>query len=196
MRRASVAALGVLLIAAAAGCAPAARTPVERLEALDDGEMVVVGRVELVPALRKGEQRIRGIGTSGLENRMLLIVDERARPLPRDLAIADYAGRVEAPLGETFFVRSRSAAFHVLGGVLFLDFGGDTQQRAYFPGGFQVDARPGERAVYVGTLRYHRDEFFEVTRVTVVDDYVEANAEFTRRFGSRHSLRKSLMKRK
>jgi|KBSMisStandDraft_5_1062788.scaffolds.fasta_scaffold01310_20 hypothetical protein len=196
MRRACAAAFGVLLLAVAAGCAPAARAPLDRIEALDDGEMIVVGRVELVPPLRKGEQRIRGIGTAGLENRMLLIVDERSRPLPRDLAISDYAGRVEAPLGETFFVRSRGAPFHVLGGVLFLDFGGDTQQRAYFPGGLQVDARPGDRAVYIGTLRYHRDEFFEVSRVTVVDDYAEANAEFTRKFGSRHVLRKSLMKRK
>ena len=191
MRRACAAALGLLMLA---GCAPAARTPLDRLEALDDGEMVVVGKVELVPPLRKGEQRIRGIGTGSIENRMLLLLDERARPLPREPAIADYAGRIEAPLGETFFVRSRRAPFHVLGGVLFLDFGGDTQQRAYFPGGLQVDARAGDRAVYIGTLRYHRDEFFEVSRVTVVDDYAEANAEFNRKFAGRQALRKALMK--
>jgi hypothetical protein len=192
--RGAFAALGVVLLAAIAGCAPAARAPLDSVDALGGEEMVLVGRVELVPPLRKGEQRIRGIGTSGFENRMLLIVDERPRPLPRDMAIADYAGRVEAPLGSTFFVRSRSAPFYLLGGVLFLDFGGDTQQRAHFPGGMQVAVRPGDRAVYIGTLRYHRDEFFEISRVVVVDEYAQANAEFVKKFGTRYPLRKVLLK--
>jgi len=190
------AALGVVLLAVMAGCAPAARAPLDSVDALGGEEMVVVGRVELVPPLRKGEQRIRGMVVGNFENRMFLITDEQPRPLPRELKLADYTGRVEAPLGSTFFVRSRSAPFYLLGGVLFLDFGGDTQQRAHFPGGMQVAARPGDRAVYIGTLRYHRDEFFEVSRVTVIDEYAAANAEFTRKFGSRHTLRKSLMKRK
>jgi hypothetical protein len=126
---------------------------------------------------------------------MLLITDERLRPLPRDPAIADYAGRIEAPLGATFFVRSRNAPFYVLGGVLFLEVGESGMQRAYFPGGLQVAAAPGDRAVYIGTLRYQRDEFFEVSRVTVVDEYAEASKEFAGKFGGRQALRKALMKK-
>jgi hypothetical protein len=49
--------------------------------------------------------------------------------------------------------------------------------------------------VYIGTLRYQRDEFFEITRVTVVDEYAQASAEFAKRFGSRQPLRKALMTR-
>lgn len=192
--RGAFAALGVVLLAALAGCAPAARAPLDSVDALGGEEMVVVGRVELVPPLRKGEQRIRGMVVGNFENRMFLITDEQPRPLPRELKLADYTGRVEAPLGSTFFVRSRSAPFHLLGGVLFLDFGGDTQQRAHFPGGMQVAARPGDRAVYIGTLRYHRDEFFEISRVVVVDEYAQANAEFVKKFGTRYPLRKVLLK--
>jgi len=188
------AALGVVLLAVMAGCAPAARAPIDSVDSLSGEEMVVVGRVELVPPLRKGEQRIRGNVVGNFENRMFLIIDEQLRPLPRELKLADYAGRVEAPLGSTFFVRSRSAPFYLLGGVLFLDFGGDTQQRAHFPGGVQVAARPGDRAVYIGTLRYHRDEFFEISRVVVVDEYAQANAEFVKKFGTRYPLRKVLLK--
>ena len=186
--------LGVALLAVMAGCAPAARAPLDSVDALGGEEMVVVGRVELVPPLRKGEQRIRGMVVGNFENRMFLITDEQPRPLPRELKLADYTGRVEAPLGSTFFVRSRSAPFYLLGGVLFLDFGGDTQQRAHFPGGMQVAARPGDRAVYIGTLRYHRDEFFEISRVVVVDEYAQANAEFVKKFGTRYPLRKVLLK--
>jgi len=194
MRRASAAALCILLLALMAGCAPAPRAPLDSVDALGGEEMVVVGRVELVPPLRKGEQRIRGNVVGNFENRMFLITDEHPRPLPRELKLADYTGRVEAPLGSTFFVRSRSAPFYLLGGVLFLDFGGDTQQRAHFPGGMQVAARPGDRAVYIGTLRYHRDEFFEISRVVVVDEYAQANAEFVKKFGTRYPLRKVLLK--
>jgi hypothetical protein len=113
--------------------------------------------------------------------------------LPRPPAVADYAGRIEADLGKLFVVRSDSRPFHILGGVLFLDVGGSSMNRAYFPGRLRVPLRAGDRAVYVGTLRYHRDEFFEITKVTVVDEYGAASAEFRRKFGNGTTLRKALM---
>lgn len=187
---------GLALFALAlTACAPAARAPLTSLNALGSDEVVVVGKVELVPALRKGEQKIRGMVVGNVENTMYLMMDEKLRPLPEDPRIADYAGRIEAPIGSTFFVRSKAAPSYVLGGVLFLDIGGSSLQKAYFPGGFQVAAKPGDRAVYVGTLRYHRDEFFEITRITVVDDYREANAEFEAKFGKGQTLRKALLTR-
>jgi hypothetical protein len=184
-----------VLAAVLAGCAPAPRAPLTSLDALDSGELVLVGKVEMVPPLRKGEQKIAGNVIGNFENRIYLMMDERLRPLPDDPRIADYAGRIEAPIGGTFFVRSKAAPSYVLGGILFLEMTGSSTQRVYFPGGFQVAARPGDRALYIGTLRYHRDEFFEITRVTVVDDYAAANAEFITRFGKGAALRKALLVR-
>jgi hypothetical protein len=186
-------AIGGLLALALAGCAPAPRAALTSLDSLGRDEAVIVGRVELVPPLRKGEQKIRGMVVGDFENRLYLMIDEKLRPLREDPALADYAGRIEASIGTTFFVRSRSAPFYILGGVLFLEIGGSSVQRVYFPGGFQVALKPGDRAVYIGTVRYHRDEFFEVTCVTVADDYREASAEFASRFGGREVLRKALM---
>ena len=156
---------------------------------------MLVGKVELVPALRKHEQKIRGNVIGNFENRMYLVMDEKLRPLPEDLRVADYAGRIEALMGSTFFVRSKAEPAYVLGGVVFLDMGGNSQQKAYFPGGFQVAVKPGDRALYVGTLRYHRDEFFEIQRITVVDEYREASAEFAAKFGKGQTLRKALLTR-
>lgn len=186
-------AASLLLAIALAGCAPAPRAPVDSQETVGSEETVVVGRVELAPPLRKGEQRIRGIGTGNLENRIFLLTDERERELSRDPGVSDYAGRIEATLGSLFFVRSSRRPFYILGGVLFLDVGGGTMNRAYLPGRLKVALQPGDRAVYIGTLRYHRNEFFEITKVAVVDEYRDASAEYSRRFGTRPGLRKALM---
>jgi hypothetical protein len=185
--------LGALLALSVAACAPAPRAPLTSLDALGRDEAVIVGRIELVPPLRKGEQRIRGMVIGDFENRMYLMTDGKLRPLPRDPRVADYAGRIEAPIGSTFFVRSSSAPFYVLGGVLFIEIGGSGMDRVYFPGGLHVALKPGDRAVYVGTLRYHRDEFFEIKRVTVLDHYAAASAEFAAKFGKGERLRKALM---
>jgi hypothetical protein len=185
-----------LLASALAACAPAPRAPLASLDGLGRDELVLVGKVELVPPLRPGEQKIRGMVVGDFENRIYLMMDERLRPLPEDPRVADYAGRIEAPIGSTFFVRSKAEPSFVLGGILFLEIGGSNpQQKVRFPGGFQVAAKPGDRAVYVGTLRYHRDEFFEITRVSVVDEYREANAQFASRFRGEAgvTLRKALM---
>ena len=190
-----IARLIALSALALAACAPAPRVPLGALSELGSDEVVLVGKVELVPALRKHEQKIRGNVVGNFENRMYLVMDDKLRPLPDDLRVADYAGRIEALMGSTFFVRSKAAPAYILGGVVFLDIGGTSQQKAYFPGGFQVAAKPGERAVYIGTLRYHRDEFFEIQRVTVVDEYKQANAEFQAKFGSGQTLRRALMTR-
>ncbi len=63
----------------------------------------------------------------------------------------------------------------------------------YFPGGLKVSLRPGDRAVYVGTAQYHRNEFFEIARASVVDDYERADAEFKKKFGTKYPLHKVLL---
>jgi len=185
-------ALALLLAFALAACVPPQRAPVDSAQSVGSGDTVLVGRVELVPPLRKGEQRLRGMGTATYENKMYLLTGERMRQLPADPALADFADRIEATLGSTFFVRSRSAPFYILGGIVFLEIGTGTS-RARFPGGLRVALKQGDRAVYIGTLRYHRDEFFEITRMAVVDEYSAADAEFRKKFGSGVPLRKALM---
>ena len=193
LTRAWRAAAGLLLIGALGACVGPAREPVDSLSGLDRDETVVVGRIELVPPLRKGEQKFKGIVIGDLENKMILITDDKYRALTDEPGMSDFAGRIEAKLGKTFFVRSRSQPFYILGGMLFLDLGGEETNRAYFPGGLKVSIKPGEKAVYVGTVRYQRNEFFEITKANIVDDYERANAEFKKKFGTRYPLHKALL---
>ena len=174
-------------------CAPAPRAPLTSLDSLGRDEVVLVGRVEIVPPLRKGEQKIGGNVIGNFKDRLYLMADDKPRALPQDPRVADYAGRIEAPLGATFFVRSKAEPFYVNGGILFLEFTGASQQRIYFPGGLRVEIKPGDRAVYIGTLRYTRDEFFDIKRTQIVDEHREASKEFAATFGAGAVLRKALM---
>lgn len=174
-------------------CVGPAREPVDSLSGLNGGETVVVGRIELVPPLRKNEQKLKGLGTGNFENKIILIADGQYRTLTDEPGMADYAGRIEAKFGQTFFVRSDNKPFYILGGMMYLDLGGSEMNRAYFPGGLKVSLKPGDKAVYVGTVQYHRNEFFEITKATVIDDYGRANAEFKKKFGAKYPLRKALL---
>jgi hypothetical protein len=183
-----------LLAAALAACAPAPRAPVTSLDSIGRDEVVLVGRVEIVPPLRKDEQKIgRNVIGGNIRDHLFLMAGDQPRPLRDDPRIAEYAGRIEAPLSATFFVRSEAKPFYINGGLLILEMGGSSVQRVYFPGGLRVDIKPGDRAVYVGTLRYTRDEFFEIKRTQVVDEHREASKQFAAKFGSGTALRKALL---
>ena len=181
------------LVGALVACAGPARERVDSLSELGGGETVVVGRIALVPPLGKDEQKIDTVNSGSFENKMFVFADERYRVLKGEPVTADFTGRIEAPLEKTFFVRSSDKPFFILGGMVWLDLG-RSMNKAYFPGGMNVPLRPGDKAVYIGTIRYHRNEFWEITKVAIVDDYDRANVEFRKKFGTKTPLRKALLR--
>jgi hypothetical protein len=182
-------ALGSFCVSALA----ASRKPISSFAKLSSNETIVVGRVELVPPLHEHDQRLRGIGSGRFENKMFMIVDAEYRELTEEPGRSDFKGRIDANIGEEFIVRSSNEPFYVIAGMMYLSLGHGTPDQAYFPGGLVAKIDPDDRAVYVGTIRYHRDEFFEVTKVEIVDDFARVNTEFIEQFGNDHPLRKALL---
>lgn len=84
-----------------------------------------------------------------------------------------------------------SKPLYLIESVVYLKVG-KVNESALFPGGLRVDIEPGDRAVYVGTVRYYRNEFMETQRVEVVDAYADEAKEFARRFGGDVRLQKRL----
>jgi len=169
------------------------RKPVDSFSKLGGDEMVVVGRVELVPPLHEHDQRLRGPGSGRFENKMFMIVDSEHWELTDEPGWGDFKGRIDARFGEDFTVRSSREPFYIIAGMMYLSLGHGMPDQAYFPGGFKADVKPGDRALYIGTIRYHRNEFFEVTGVEIVDEYERVNAAFVEQFGDDHPLRKALL---
>ena len=185
-----------ILAAALCVCVSAVAGPRKSIDSFDKlgaNETIVVGRVELVPALHEHDQRLRGPMTGKFENKMFMMVEAEYRELTEEPGMGDFKGRIDAAFGEEFVVRSTDEPFFIIAGMMYLSLGHGLPDAAYFPGGLEARIRPGDKAVYIGTIRYHRNEFFEVTDTEIVDEYDRVNAEFTSRFGNRHPLRKALL---
>ena len=186
----------LILLALSSFCVSAvaaSRKPISSFAKLRVNETLVVGRVELVPPLHEHDQRLRGIGSGKFANKMFMIVDAEYRELTEEPGRSDFKGRIDAGLGEEFIVRTSNEPFHIIAGMMYLSLGHGMPDQAYFPGGLEAKIKPDDKAVYIGTIRYHRDEFFEVTEVEIVDDYERVNTEFIEQFGNEHPLRKALL---
>lgn len=172
--------------------------PVDTLSALPAGHTILVGRVELHPAMKPGEQKL-GDSYKEFEDEALLIVDDELRSVP-EFKRGDLGERIDAPFDRLFFVELPAEPFFILKGWVVMDAKVEVvgpnepppDPAAPLEGAFRVDLKPGDRAVYIGTIQYYRDEFFSTEKVVVKDDYAAANAEFQRKFGKSVTLRKAL----
>ena len=196
MRR-CLAALAVLL----AGCVSVSEN-VGSLGEVGADAVLVVGKIEIVPPVRPEEQRYRaGVDVFDTKRhfigRAILFMSDRPEYQERtDVAL-------NPPLEETFFLRLPADRRYMVKGSVTMELVAravsarqTTMDRAelLFPAPALIDIRPGDRAVYVGTLRLHRDEFHEVTKAELLDHYAAAATEFHRKFPGSLPPRKALLR--
>lgn len=177
------------------GCASFPRATVDSMSALGKDETLVVGRVEIVPALLDSEQAIRlAGGKSFYEKTLFVLTSDENREIRGKLKSGDLNGQIRAELNKDFYVSNGNKPFFITGGLLYLEVTHNYENRLIFPGGYEIPIQSGDKAVYIGTLQYHRNEYFDITKITIVDDYERANAEFKKKYGAKYSLRKALLK--
>ena len=159
-----------------------------------DGEVVVIGKIELVPPLEKGEQKSHWnvIG----EDRMFrfwMATGPEFKPVRTGRGDAvDFQASVEADWGQPFMVKMPRRRTYINGGATFLD--GLDRSKLWFPGGLYFDVPADAKAVYIGTLRYHRNDFNTITRVEVVNEPGDV-ATVLKGGGPAVPVRTSLLKR-
>lgn len=191
----------LLLLALAAllltGCVKTAPELTD-LGALKDGELALVGRIELVPPLREGEQHIVPGGTAKEED-----VRNKVHFAIKD-EYADYTGEQDgdflmamlgmhiatAEFDETVYATASYRPLHINSIFFYLKF--DAPDATYevlrLPAGLRIDVQPGDRAVYFGTIRFHRNDFFDITDAEIVDEFEQERRAFRERFGDAHPL--------
>ncbi len=186
------------LIGACMLCACAAVTgpqpQVVRLTDVPPGKIVVVGRFELRPPLQEGEQ-ISATGGEDVRNAFFLYCGDRLRDLNAEKP-ETLSGSFSTEWDRDFFIKvGRSRSLFISGGFFFTASdqpgGADihTMQQS-----FQVELRPDDEAVYIGTIQLFRSGADTVQSVTIRDDYQWADTQFKERFGTGRTLRKALVK--
>lgn len=185
--RCATAGVAALLLSACTSLRP----PFAGFSGLAPGDVAIVGRIELEPPLVDSDQQVDVLSPYEFKNQIYAVIDDRWRTIQGEPGTADLSGSISAPLGQTFYRIVPSKPLFLLESVVYLRVG-KVNESALFPGGLRVDIRPGDRAVYVGTVRYHRNEFMETQRVEVVDAYADEAREFARRFGGDVPLQKRL----
>lgn len=176
------------------------RPVVTDLSQLASGDVIVVGRVKLTPPLDEGEQQ-KGtkdalvIVPGGFRNKVRLLTGNEWREVSVPPQARDYVNNLHINLDETFYASMPRQTFYFLLGEILMRVGDGPSDSAYLPGGFKISVRDDDRGVYIGTLHYHRDEFFRISSVRAENHYEQALADYQKQFGAGAKLRKSLAKK-
>jgi len=211
--------LGLLLLALV-GCTP--RVSIHTMSDLKPNELLLVGKIELVPPLKPDEQLIGSnfifpSDDADPHDRIYLstgpkwVKPEGPTSYRKDIDTGDALAMLKGDptvtsmftgkFGEWFFAPVPDEEAYVVRGHMIqtqtsgsggwgpMRLGATNGQFiwAYFPGGLHFTPKPGDKAVYVGTVRYYRDKNLDVSRIAVVDEFNQARKAFEARFKD-HSI--------
>lgn len=162
---------------------------------LAQNEVIVVGTIDLTPSLGKDEQQLSPSGVIDLGgyadmNRNRAMIQFNSTP-----EVSNYKFLVNPELGKRFFFKVPVDMKYVVDGRIVVELGrrGPVSE-VLLPTGLKIETRPGDKAVYIGHLKYTRDDFNSITGVKLTDDYRSASREFKKKFGGKYKLRKALVK--
>jgi hypothetical protein len=168
------------------------------INSLDDDEIVLVGRIELVPPLEEFEQNLKTIGSKRYKNAAMFVIGERPVDVQNPgLRDGKYADGVK--FGEDFYLRRKRSDTLIYSGSIILTqsaLAGHGRrasvdvERLILPGGLRYQVQPSDKAIYIGTLRYHRDDYNAITKVDLLDEFDKAKKAFIEQHGTSVKLRR------
>lgn len=161
-------------------------------------QIIVVGKIELVPPLREMEQVLSSQDmVAGFKDKALILIDDEKYDMA-DLSSRSSRAASSVKLEETFFIpvdRDKDGSAYYSGGIIVVNdypltgtrffgvFGMVSAMRAdHFDlaGKVRFGSKQSDRAIYIGTIRYHRDEFNAITRIEVLDQYSQAKKQMAK----------------
>lgn len=154
---------------------------------LKPDELVVVGKIRVIPKIGNEEQDFTGtLGAKRAKNKFYLVFDSQLKPLKEYVSLGGQKNMAEVEMEKTFaIVVKRGKPLIYSGGLVSL--GG--QGNLMFPGGLKLKYGKNDKAVYIGTIEYHRNIYEEITKVELKNQYRSAQRLMQKKFGKRFQLR-------
>jgi hypothetical protein len=194
-----VALAAAALAAGLAGCA-SKMEQVTELKSLLPDEVMLVGQVLLDPPLGANEQNVDGSVinvTSADYKEPMVVFDDRHVDVKKEglMAHGERTEYANFPFGQTFFVKTATRPVYINSTVIYMQMTNRAMETYILQTDLMVEFKPGDRAVYFGTIRYKRNDFWDLEKITVVDDYAHAKREYEKRYGKTVPLMKRLAHR-
>lgn len=154
------------------------------------GDLILVGKVILEPPLAEGEQELGMMENAQANLINIFTSTEDVMIDPSNIRYRDIRTVVKAPVGGEFFAVAPHREANITGAMIYLN----VNDSIYFPGGWRYTANEEDKAIYIGTIKYQRNEFYEIVGVKLIDEYAQAGKEFSEKFGPSIKLRKALLR--
>jgi len=165
------------------------------LSSLREDDILLVGKVIIDPPLEPHEYR-KMITIYGASGYIYLHYSNQSKSIKDlDIGFKQVANSIKTENGKTFFIKFKNQPLYFYYGFIMMDIDTDTGDGiyAYLPAGWVVNPQSNDKAIYIGTLKYTRDEFFRITKVQMIDEFDEVSKEFYTKYGNSIKLKKSLL---
>lgn len=198
-----------LSVALAAAMTAGCTGNVQLLPKLDKGtdlkpdEVLLVGRVYINPPLGPHDQMLEGKPalipegyrdmyesggmTIGVTNQYMDLSDSENSQVWKTI---DYS--LVGKFGQTFYVRHPARATYLVFLQYLQKYTGTRVYWVQLPASFQIPIAAGDRVAYIGTLRYERNEYGDITSLTVQDNLANERAEIAKKVGKGIPISKRL----
>ena len=182
-----------MICAALAGCLPTTDTVADSLSQSRD-RVILVGSFEITPKIEQrfsGRSSLFGTAEEFAGDRIITGFIPSGTTVTKTIFSTPFAGATHSvPLDNLYFIEVPRTAIVLKDSQYLLSDAGVDDIR--LPGGLFSTSSPTAQVVYIGTVRFARDDFYAITDVRVIDRYAQAAAAVRSRYGANVTIAKAL----
>jgi len=157
-------------------------------------EVIIVGKINLIPKLEKNEQQLDYPGRIDLFNYSEMNKSRAILQLNTSPEVSSYKYIINPKLGKFFFFKVPRRMKYIVDAFILTEFTGNGNMgKILLPAKFKININNNDRAVYVGDITYTRDDFNSIIDIKYSDGYKKAFKAFKKKFGNKYFLRKALL---
>lgn len=182
----------LLVLIGLTGCVSPGIKTVTSSSELGDDEILIVGKIQLVPKYNPSEQKLPSMmfNKDMVRDKVFIAIDSEFKPMDDYATYSGVEKLASVDFRKTFMVAANKTQPLIFSGAFFMISAERTPEYYYLPGGLKLNYDKNDKAIYIGTIEFHRNEYDEITKVRIIDQYKEANAVFKKVHGKKYALRR------
>lgn len=174
---------------------------VTSIDSIGKNDVLIVGKIILEPSLSKDELKTPYslpmytiYGKSGNIN--IYFQDTLTSLTKLEVGMKESINSISTEFDKTFFIKIKRKPIYLYYGYIIMGYDSDLTDSFifhYLPAGWKLNISDQDKAIYIGTIKYTRDEFFRIKKLEVIDEYDTIVKEYEAKFGTKLPLKKSIL---